>query len=96
MKPRVTGFGLKALEYTTFGLKALEYETFRLKAPEHETFWLKAREYETFRLKVLEYEAFVSSGPWSLQAQKVVYSLTKASLRSHLGQRVRDFSTEVT
>ena len=81
MKPRVTGFGLKALEYTTLGLKALEYETFRLKA----------REYETFRLKVLEYETFVSSGPWSLQAQKVVYSLTKASLRSHLGQRVRDF-----
>ena len=87
----MTGFGLKPLEYTTFGLKALEYETFRLKAPEHETFWLKAREYETFRLKVLEYETFVSSGPRSLQAQKVVYSLTKASLRSHLGQRVRDF-----
>ena len=71
---------------TGFGLKALEYMTFGLKA----------LEYETFRLKVLEYETFVSSGPWSLQAQKVVYSLTKASLRSHLGQRVRDFSTEVT
>ena len=69
-----------------FGLKALEYMTFGLKA----------LEYETFRLKVLEYETFVSSGPWSLQAQKVVYSLTKAGLRSHLGQRVRDFSTEVT
>ena len=90
MKPRVTGFGLKALEYTTFGLKALEYETFRLKAPEHETFWLKAREYETFRHKVLEYQTFVL-GPRSQQAQKVMYSLTYASLRSHLAQRVHDF-----
>ena len=70
LNPRVTGFGLKALEYTTFGLKALEYETFRLEAPEHETFWLKAPEYETFRLKVLEYETFVSSGLWAYRRKK--------------------------